>query len=98
MNRVKLIGELVKSFGITGTLLKYLMGFLSVRYARITAKDLVGDWIISDVGTSTGTWQASLCVIKSNWVILRPRVYAEIEVNPQIGECRGPAPLLRRRV
>ena len=29
LNRVKLIGELIKSFGITGTLLKYLMGFLS---------------------------------------------------------------------
>ena len=55
VNRVKLIGELVKSFGITGKLLKYLVGFLSGRYVRITVNDLIGGWIISDIGTSTGT-------------------------------------------
>jgi len=55
VNRVKLIGELIKSFGITGKLLKYLVGFLSGRYVRITVNDLIGGWIISDIGTSTGT-------------------------------------------
>ena len=55
VNRKKLLLKLAQDLGVSGKLMSYIHDFLSGRYARLKVNDLVGEWILSEHGTSAGT-------------------------------------------
>jgi len=55
VNRSHLLNKISTHFGISGKLLQHIGSFLKNRMARTKIVDKVGDWILSEFGTSPGT-------------------------------------------
>jgi len=63
VNRNKLLHKLCNNFDVSGRLLLYLHIFWSDRQARLRVNDLIGEWLSSDSGMSTGTILGALLFI-----------------------------------
>jgi len=64
----------------------------SKAYGTISLTDILSHDTSKGIHAFADDLASILCVIKSNWVVLRPRVYAEIEGNSQNWRAGAPPP------